>query len=388
MISHEMNGMFYGLQAVTVMAAVLTGSSWQWVVQNGGVYGHNQYNKIVTVAAGSSLIQTVTCFINALMYPNNSMWFMIFILVNWVVMTHSSVMLVSRKLALTYINSDHVWKRLLLINLFMFPISVFTCVYWTVAYNKESEVFPKINRIMEPIQITLWGIIEFCLSGAFIVQMWKFSWTQVERRGIYVLVLVAICDCMSVLTNVLVGDLPSTSIKGFVYCVRIRLEVSVLCQMVEFVKSKRGSVTFGSANEYSAATSANLHSNKKNRRSSWTSWLGWNQHDSSQLPSLETFERSPSTRPMDDSHPTVISHDASDEPACSLSHHHDHDENEEPTTTTKVDTQIHDEESPLPPQQISHDNIEMSPSSADSSCKRWDEEADESDMPVSPPNWT
>ena len=121
MISHEMDPMFYGLQAVTVLAAVLTGSSWQWVVQHGGVFGPKQYNKIVTVAAGSSLIQTATCFVNALMYPNNSMGFMIFILVNWVVMTHSSVMLVSRKLALTYINSDQVWKRLLLINLSMFP---------------------------------------------------------------------------------------------------------------------------------------------------------------------------------------------------------------------------------------------------------------------------
>jgi hypothetical protein len=84
--------------------------------------------------------------------------------------------------------------------------------------------------------------------------MWKFQWTKVERQAIFVLVLVAICDTMSVLVNVVFGDLPSTCVKGFVYALRIRLEIGVLNQMVEFVKSKRGSVTFGSSSM--AATSA------------------------------------------------------------------------------------------------------------------------------------
>ena len=86
----------------------------------------------------------------------------------------------------------------------------------------------------------------------FIVQMWKFQWTQVERQAIFVLVLVAICDTMSVLTNVLFGDLPSTCVKGFVYALRIRLEIGVLNQMVEFVKNKRGSVTYGSSSRNSS----------------------------------------------------------------------------------------------------------------------------------------
>jgi hypothetical protein len=166
----DLNFIFYALLTVTILAALLTGSSWQWVINQGGLHRkkiHNQYNIIVTVAATSSLIQTVTCFINALTHPHHIMGFMIFILVNWVVMTHSSVMLVSKKLSLTYVNSDRVWKRLLLINAFMLPISLFTCVYWTVAYNVESEdiaeIFQKINAVMEPIQITLWGLIEFCL---------------------------------------------------------------------------------------------------------------------------------------------------------------------------------------------------------------------------------
>ena len=161
----KVNSTFYILLAVVILASILTGSSLQWVANQGGISRKCSYNTIVTIAATSSLIQTVTCYVNTLMHPVHSMAFMIFILVNWVFMTHSSVMLVSKKLSLTYVNSDRVWKRLLLINAFMFPISLFTCVYWTVAYNVESDtyVFQKINAVMEPIQITLWGIIEFCL---------------------------------------------------------------------------------------------------------------------------------------------------------------------------------------------------------------------------------
>ena len=105
-------------------------------------------------------------------------------------------------------------------------------------------------------------------SGMFIVQMWKFSWTQVERQAIFVLVLVAICDTMSVLTNVLIGDLPSTCVKGFVYALRIRLEIGVLNQMVEFVKNKRGSVTYGSSNRNSRSSRGSRSDNLEGPESS------------------------------------------------------------------------------------------------------------------------
>jgi hypothetical protein len=239
-VSFDLNSTFGSLFGVTILAALLTGSTLQWVVNRG--FFKTQYNIIVTVAALTSLIQTVTCFVNALMAPNHNLSFMIYIIVNWVFMTHSSAMLVSRKLSLTYHNSEQAWRRLLLINVMMFPISIFTCVYWSTTHKFDSEVFKTINKIMEPVQIALWGLIEFCLSGAFIVQMWKFHWTSVERQGIFVLLLVGVCDSMSVLLNLFIGDLESTCVKGFVYCLRIRLEVSVLCSMVEFVKSKRGSV--------------------------------------------------------------------------------------------------------------------------------------------------
>jgi hypothetical protein len=139
------------------------------------------------------------------------------------------------------------------------------------AYNVEhgAETFQKINSIMEPIQITLWGVIEFCLSGAFIIQMWKFQWTAVERKAIFVLVLVACCDIMSVLSNIFIGDLESTTVKGFVYCLRIRLEISVLCEMVEFVKCKRGSVTFGSSTLQQVKGSAGRYANNGSSNKCW-----------------------------------------------------------------------------------------------------------------------
>jgi hypothetical protein len=242
MLSVDLTVTFYALLGVCVVAAMLTGSTLQWIWVNGRL--NSQYNVLVTIAAVSSLIQTVCCYVNALMAPDTNLWFMIYILINWVFMTHSSVLLVSKKLSLTFIKQEQkrVWHRLLLINACMFPISIFTCVYWSTSHNFDSPVFTKINKIMEPLQIALWGVIEFCLSGAFIAQMWKYKWTAVERKAIYVLILVSFCDILSVLLNIFLGDLESTSVKGFVYCLRIRLEVAVLGQMVDYVrKRQRGS---------------------------------------------------------------------------------------------------------------------------------------------------
>jgi hypothetical protein len=170
----------------------------------------------------------------------------------------------------------------------MFPISIFTCVYWATAHNFDSDIFKTINKVMEPCQIALWGLIEFVLSGAFIVQMWKFHWTSVERQGIFVLILVGVCDTLSVLLNLFIGDLESTCVKGFVYCLRIRLEVSVLCSMVEFVKSKRGSVTFGApSSRFEVESNANASSNAWNLRTSTHLTHSHNETDDEQEPEEE-----------------------------------------------------------------------------------------------------
>lgn len=108
-----------------------------------------------------------------------------------------------------------------------------------------------MNRIIEPIQIALWGLIEFVLSGMFIVKMWKFQWTTVERQGIFVLVLVGLCDVATVFANLIIGDRASTVVKACVYCLRIRLEVGVLESMANFLKSKHGGVFVSSNPEHS-----------------------------------------------------------------------------------------------------------------------------------------
>jgi len=252
MLSTELTATFYALMGVSVASAMLTGSTLQWIWVNGR--WNSQYNIIVTIAAIASLIQTVTCYVNALMAPDHNMWFMIYILINWVFMTHTSVMLVSKKLSLTYLKAEQerIWHRLLLINVGMFPLSLFVCVYWTTAHNFDSPLFSKIALVVEPLQIALWGVIEFCLSGAFIVQMWKYNWTTVERKAIYVLIGVGCCDALAVLLNIFLGDLESTSVKGFVYCLRIRLEVAVLGQMVDYVRKRRNPTTSSTMSKQTA----------------------------------------------------------------------------------------------------------------------------------------
>lgn len=248
----QIDATFISLFVVTVFSALLAGSTSQWAIGKGLLdrgfrSKKNQYNIVVVVAASTALIQTVTCFINTIIAPDHIFGFSIFIVLNWVVMTHSSVLLVSRKLSMTYFDVEKAWHRLLWINIIMLPFSLFICITWTTAHNYDSEILDNINRVIEPIQIALWGFIEFCLSGMFIVKMFRFKWTSVEYRGIVVLILVAICDLLSIFLNLFIGDLESTCVKGFVYSLRIRLEVSVLCAMADFVKSKVGCVTFGTS---------------------------------------------------------------------------------------------------------------------------------------------
>lgn len=251
-IPFDLNSTNAALLVVTVFAALLTGSSIQWVVDQGGLRlstlewkiswedSNQQYYFIVVVAAIASMIQTVTCFINTLLVAADrpNVWFMTYIVLNWCFMTHASIMLVSLKLSRTFRDSAQAWKRLLWINLGMVPLSLIICVYWVIAHTIQHEILDRAVVILEPLQIALWGLIEFSLSTAFIVKMWKFRWTAVERQGVFVLILVGSCDVATVLLNLLIGDLESTCVKGFVYCLRIRLEISVLHAISEFVRKK------------------------------------------------------------------------------------------------------------------------------------------------------
>lgn len=239
----ENDSQFIFMIGLTFLSAMLSGSTLEWVYGR-GVFEkswrdpRNLYNIIVLVASFFSALQAFSNFMLYYFQPKAT-WFLFFCLTQWIFMTHFSVMVVSNRLSMLYRNPAQVWKKLLIINAVMAPISCLVFVSWGGDKLSDSDVYAKMNRIIEPTQIAMWGLIEFVLSGMFIVKMWKFQWTGVERKSMLVLVLVGLCDLSTVFANILVGDLESTVIKAFAYCLRIRLEVNVLCVLVDFLKAKR-----------------------------------------------------------------------------------------------------------------------------------------------------
>ena len=279
MAESEVDPMFLALLVVTFLSAVLSGSTLQWVIGR-GVFTkgfkdkNNRYNIIVFVAAASSMVMALFNFITWQYLPPQMAYY-VYLVVNWIIMTHSSIMLVSQKISVTYRDSTRVFKRLLLINAGMLPISLLVGFAWGAQRQSDLPIFAKMTAIIEPMQIALWGCIEFVLSGIFIVKMWKFQWTAVERRGIFVLVVVALCDIVTIFSNVVIGDLESTILKAFVYCLRIRLEVGVLVTMADFLRTKSGMVhdsrdftPRGSRASFILANSSRQGSNHAPRRDS------------------------------------------------------------------------------------------------------------------------
>ena len=239
--------MFIFMFGLTFLAALLTGSTLEWVyargvLTKGWTNVRNQYNIIVLVASWFSGAEALCNFILYYYRPTQT-WYLFLLLGQWMIMTHASVMVVSNRLSMLYRNAKQVWHRLLLINVFMLPVSILVFCTWGGDKISNSNVYANMNVIVEPVQIALWGGIEFCLSGTFIVKMWRYKWTTVERKAFGVLLLVAVCDVATVLANVWVGDLESTVVKAFAYCLRIRLEVNVLTLLVDFLEGKRRSAT-------------------------------------------------------------------------------------------------------------------------------------------------
>lgn len=247
-------GTFVVLFLCVIVSTFLAGTTVQWTLNKGLLEKKllskaNQYNVLVSIAGVSSMIHTLLCFFNNIMYPNLAFGVAMSVVVNWVVMTNSSIMLVSQRLALTFQNPKLAWRRLLWINYMALPLCITIGTSWAISHNTTPK-FPALDqfvKIIEPVQIALFGVVEFVLSGAFIVQMWKYRWTDVERHGMFMLFAVGGLDMLSVLLNLMMGDLASTCVKGLVYSLRIRLEVNVLCCMVDYIKNRRGRVTYGSS---------------------------------------------------------------------------------------------------------------------------------------------
>lgn len=238
----EPNASFLCMLFLTFVSMALTGSTLEWVISR-GVFSKglrnplNTYNIIVLLAGTFSGIQAICNFL-LYFYEPTQVWFLFLCLLQWMITTHTSVMVVSNRVSMLYRDPRRVWKRLLLINVFMLPVSILVFVSWGGDKLSGSLTYKHMNRIIEPMQIALWGIIEFVLSGIFIKKMWAFNWTAMERKAILVLIFVGLCDLSTVLANILIRDLPSTVVKAFAYCLRIRLEISVLSVLVDYLKAK------------------------------------------------------------------------------------------------------------------------------------------------------
>lgn len=221
-LTADLDAMFGFLLALVALTGVVVGNTFQWLLEEGILRfklleKRNQYNIMVFVASLTSLIHAVTNFVNFLMTPNNSVGFMAYIVTNWTFMTHFSILLVSRKLSMIYRDSERVWKRLVWVNVASLPLSIFVACIWTsehAVYSGNNPTIHKINDIAEPIQIAIFGIIEFCLSSAFIVKMWQYKWTTIERKAIKILVLVGVCDIATIIFAIVFGDLEAATIKG------------------------------------------------------------------------------------------------------------------------------------------------------------------------------
>lgn len=256
-VTLNLNAATFGcLLAIAFAACMISGLTFQWLIEKGlfrkkkFLEKANQYNVIVAVTSLAAFLQTITCFLQALLDEPNVV-LSAFMLLQWIFMTHGSVMIVARKVSLTYNNAEQAWKRLLYINAAMMVVSVAVVVVWMMGSHLYSdgddaeEVLEDIQRILEPTQMALWGLLEFALSGMFIVQMRKYYWQSVERKGIFALLVVGLCDIGLVSLNVGLGDyLLSACARAFVYALRIRLELEVLSAMVTYIQNKRKQVVY------------------------------------------------------------------------------------------------------------------------------------------------
>ncbi|CAB9510856.1 expressed unknown protein [Seminavis robusta] len=255
-LCHDMaeRGTFGILFTATLLSSWVAGSTYQWVVEKGlfrkdFLQKENQYNILVGLSALSANLQAIGCFLNAVLLisdsDSNSYGLTTALSINMLLMTHTSLMLVSRKVSLTYPNAEQTWQRLLCINLAMLPVSFIGAAIWATSHLfPEKEGWQQANGIFMPISIGLWGMAEASLSSSFVRQMSHYQWTEVQNKGLAVLAFVALCDLLCILLAILFGDMVAMCLWGLLYSVRIRLEIRVMNSMIEYIQSKRTALMY------------------------------------------------------------------------------------------------------------------------------------------------
>ncbi|KAH8785336.1 hypothetical protein F5883DRAFT_85393 [Diaporthe sp. PMI_573] len=167
----------------------------------------------------------------------------------WVPMVSGQSLVLYSRLSL--INLDKRIRRYVLAMIIVNGVVLHTAtVVTTAGSNSEvSSLFIKPYAIIERIQITIFSVQEFILSGLYVWKAWRFL--AIYRSGgsktqdkLHAMMLHLI------LSNVVVFSLDITVIvleflglyylqvacKPFVYSVKLKCEVGVLNKLVEFVK--------------------------------------------------------------------------------------------------------------------------------------------------------
>ncbi|CAB9525510.1 expressed unknown protein [Seminavis robusta] len=251
----EVDGATFGiLFTATLLSSWVAGSTYQWVVEKGlfrkdFLQKENQYNILVALSALSANLQTIGCFLNAVLLDsddnNDSYGLTTALSINMLLMTHTSLMLVSRKVSLTYPNAEQTWQRLLYINLVMLPVSFMGAAIWATSHrNPEKQGWQRANAVFIPLSIGLWGLAEATLSSVFVHQMAKYQWTPVKYKGLSISSFVAFCDVVCFILAITVGDLTAMCLWGLLYSVRVRLEIRVVSSMIEHIQTKRASLMY------------------------------------------------------------------------------------------------------------------------------------------------
>ncbi|KAI3394681.1 hypothetical protein diail_2428 [Diaporthe ilicicola] len=154
----------------------------------------------------------------------------------WVAMVSGQSLVLYSRLYL--VNLDKRIRRYVLAMIIVNGVVLHTATAVTAAgaNSKASSLFITPYAIIERIQITVFCVQEFILSGLYVWKAWEFlavyrsggSKTQDKLRAMMLHLI---------LSNVVVVSLDITvSYKAFVYSVKLKCEVGILNKLVDFVK--------------------------------------------------------------------------------------------------------------------------------------------------------
>jgi len=239
-----------GLFALTGLACLVTGSSIQYIYEVFQKKGKlSFYITVLAVASITSLIQTVNNYINALMAPDTNADFVLYTVLNWVLMTQTSVLMLTNRLTILFMDRQSIKIKAYAPNAVMLIINILVCIFWSKANSSNGTDYDKhVNSLLEPIQISLWGALEFIINAIFLYNLHMSSQhhlfsklNPLNRSCSFSIIFIMFMDLSSVLVFIFVGDLSSTVVKGCAYCCRIRIELVLLDNLIKtFSKSDGG----------------------------------------------------------------------------------------------------------------------------------------------------